>query len=62
MGQEVRLDAYATVANLNHDVVIETLGELNRDCPTSVGELDRVREQIPHDLLQPLRITLDVLR
>src|SRR5215475_8476287 len=49
--QELRLDAYAGVADSDLDLV-SSAPQSRFNAPTFVRELDRVREQIPYGLLQ----------
>src|SRR5262245_27064242 len=51
VGQELRLNAYAVVADSDLDLV-PSAPQSRFNAPTFVRELDRVREQIPYGLLQ----------
>src|SRR5262249_47502287 len=53
--QELRLDALAGVADRDADTVGVAL-HAQLDAPALGRELDRVCEQVPHDLLQPRRV------
>src|SRR5438876_11761903 len=58
VGEELGLDALARVANRQLEVGIHAL-EHDVDAPALGCELDRVGKEIPHHLLQPVRIALD---
>src|SRR5262245_8870820 len=53
--QELRLDALTSVADRDPDMLGVAL-HLQLDPPAFGRELDRVREQVPHDLLQTRRV------
>src|SRR5439155_15189910 len=58
MGQEPGRDPPARVADRQLEVGVHAL-ERDIDAPALGRELDRVGEQVPHHLLQPLRIAPD---
>ena len=55
MRQELRRDAFAGVADAQLDVRVDAL-EANLHASVPRRELDRIRQQVPDNLLQPLRI------
>src|ERR1700722_10374925 len=55
-GQEFGLDPKTGVANGDFDVRGDPL-RVNLDAPILGRELDRIGEQIPEDLPQPIRVT-----
>src|SRR2546422_6070139 len=58
VGEELGPDALARVANRQLEMGIHAL-EHDVDAPALGCELDRVGKEIPHHLLQPVRIALD---
>ena len=56
IGQEVRADSLAGIPHRQFDVRIRTF-ESNTDQTTGWRELDRIRQQVPDNLLQPVRIS-----
>ena len=59
--QELRLDALAGVADRDADMIGGALHP-QLDAPAFGRELDRVREQVPHDLLQSRRVAEHLFR
>src|SRR5262249_26986862 len=57
--QEIRADAFARVAHGDANVWVHAL-QLRFDATALRRELDRVGEQVPDDLLQPVRIAGDL--
>src|SRR5262245_58021057 len=57
--QEIRLDAFAVVAHDDGDVPVHAF-ERDFDAPAFLCELDRIREQIPDDLLQTVVVARDL--
>ena len=55
VGEELGGDALAVVADLEHDRGAHA-GHAHPDVPAAGGELDGVAEQVPHHLLEPVRI------
>src|SRR5204863_9920406 len=55
--EEIRADALAGVADGEPGAVVDAL-ERDADPPTARRELHRVRDQVPDDLLQALRVSL----
>src|SRR5262245_39334507 len=54
--KELRLDAFTIVHNPYLDMRIHTLQD-NLNAATLGRELDRIRQEIPCDLLQPLEVS-----
>src|SRR5436190_1332398 len=59
--QELRLDPLALVADGDDGLAVGAR-EPHEDAAAPGGELDGVREEVPHDLLEASRIALDRLR
>ena len=55
VGQELRRDAFPGVADADLDLRVDAL-QPHLDAAAAGRELDRVRQQVPDHLLQPLRI------
>src|SRR5262245_14284238 len=61
MRKELRLDAFTVVAHDDGDVPVRAF-ECEFDTPAFGCELDRIREQVPDDLLQPVGVACDLAR
>src|SRR5439155_19359524 len=59
--QELRLDPLALVADGDDGLAVDAR-EPQEDAAAPGGELDGVREEVPHDLLEASRLALDRLR
>src|SRR5262245_14741350 len=57
--QEFRLDAFAVIAHDDGDVRVRAF-ERDFDAPAFGRELDRIREQVPDDLLQTVDVARDL--
>src|SRR6185436_8400902 len=55
---ELRGDALARIGHDDADLLLVAL-ESQLDATTTWGELDGVREKVPHDLLQPVGVARD---
>ena len=58
MREELRIDTRAVVADPDVNARRSGIEQLDAHTPAGVGELHGVRQQVPDDLLQPLRITM----
>src|SRR5262249_37214106 len=56
--QKIRIDALAGVAHDDLDLRV-TFADLDLNAPPLGGEFDRIREQVPDDLLQTRRVGED---
>src|SRR5438876_341233 len=61
VGEKLGRDAPARVANRELEVGVHAALQPDVDAPALGRELDRVGEEVPHHLLQPLRISPDQL-
>src|SRR5262245_45219157 len=61
MRKELRLDAFPVIAHDDGDVRVRAF-EREFDTPAFGCELDRIREQVPDDLLQAVGVACDLAR
>ena len=59
IGEELRIHTYAGIRHLYLDMALGS-SELEGDSPPLGRKLHGVREQVPHDLLEPVRVATDI--